>query len=215
MSDVFNYITLIGFVGQGLFFSRFAVQLFLSEKHKRVITPSIFWKLSLLASVIFFIYGYLREDFSIMLGQTFTYFIYIRNLQLQGEWKKMHLGFRLLLFAFPVFIIIYAYNNGVYDLDKLLNKENISTWLLILGIIAQLIFIFRFIYQWIISEKEKTSQLPLGFWRISLLGSMLILTYAIFRIDIVLMLAHSIGMMVYLRNIFLWKKQSHEPHTEE
>lgn len=207
MLESLSYITLVGFFGQGLFFSRFAFQLFLSEKQKKVITPTLFWKLSLLASVIFFIYGYLREDFAIMLGQTFTYFIYIRNLQIQGEWKKLHKAFQLLLFAFPAFIIIYAYNNGVYDLDTLFNQENIATWLLILGIVAQLVFVFRFVYQWISSERKKESHLPLGFWVISLVGSMLILTYAIFREDIVLFLAHSIGMLVYLRNIFIWRKQ--------
>ncbi|RDK84777.1 lipid-A-disaccharide synthase N-terminal domain-containing protein [Marinirhabdus gelatinilytica] len=214
MLEALNYITLIGFVGQGLFFSRFAVQLFLSEKQKKVITPSVFWKLSLLASVIFFVYGYLREDFSIMLGQTFTYFIYIRNLQLQGEWKKLHKIFQIFLFVFPVFIVVYAYNNGIYDLNKLLGKENIPTWLLALGIVAQLVFICRFIYQWITSEKTKTSHLPLGFWRISLAGSLLILTYSIFREDIVLFLAHSIGMLVYIRNIFIWKKQVREETTK-
>ncbi|MAZ73252.1 MAG: lauroyl acyltransferase [Flavobacteriaceae bacterium] len=214
MIDAINYITLIGFVGQGLFFSRFAVQLFLSEKQKKVITPSVFWKLSLLASVVFFIYGYLRKDFSIMLGQTFTYFIYIRNLQLQGEWKKLHKIFQVFLFVFPVFIVLYGYNNDVYDLDQLLGKDNISTPLLVLGIVAQLVFICRFIYQWITSEKTKTSHLPLGFWRISLAGSLLILTYAIFREDLVLFLAHSIGMLVYVRNIFIWKKQVHEEPSE-
>ena len=201
MIDAINYITLIGFVGQGLFFSRFAVQLFLSEKQKKVITPSIFWKLSLLASVVFFIYGYLREDFSIMLGQAFTYFIYIRNLQLQGEWKRLPKVFQIFLFVFPVFIVLYAYNNGIYDLDKLLSKDTI-------------VFICRFIFQWITSERTKTSHLPLGFWRISLAGSLLILTYSIFREDLVLFLAHSIGMIVYVRNIFIWKKQVNESSRE-
>jgi len=205
-----SYITLIGFVGQGLFFSRFLFQLFLSEKNKKVITPSIFWKLSLIASVIFFLYGYLREDFSIMLGQSLTYFIYIRNLQLQGEWKKLPKFFQLFLFAFPIFIVIYAYNNGVYDLDALFNNESIPFWLLMLGIVSQLVFIFRFVFQWLSSEKKKESHLPLGFWRISLVGSALILTYSIFREDIVLFLSHSVGMLVYIRNIILLKKQSRE-----
>jgi len=202
-----SYITLIGFIGQGLFFSRFLFQLVLSEKQKKVITPSIFWKLSLLASVIFFIYGYLREDFSIMLGQSITYFIYIRNLQLQKEWQKLPKAFQLFLFAFPVFIVIYSFNNGVYDLDKLFKNEDIPFWLLMLGIVAQLVFIFRFIYQWFSSERKKTSHLPLGFWLISLTGSMLILTYSILREDLVLFVAHSVGMLVYARNIYILRKQ--------
>jgi len=206
----FTYIDIIGFAGQGLFFSRFLFQLLLSEKQKKVVTPSIFWKLSLLASVIFFLYGYLREDFSIMLGQSLTYFIYIRNLQLQNEWQKMQRLFRWFLLLFPVFIVIYAYNNNVYDLDKLLHNQSIPTWLLVLGIVAQLVFIFRFVYQWISSEKKKTSHLPLGFWLISLMGSLLILTYAIFRVDKVLFLAHSVGMFVYMRNMYLMRKQKNE-----
>jgi len=205
-----NYITVIGFIGQGLFFSRFLFQLILSEKSKKVITPSIFWKFSLLASVIFFFYGYLREDFSIMLGQSLTYFIYIRNLQLQGEWKKLPKTLQLFLYAFPGLIVLYAYNNGVYDLDKLFHNESIPNWLLWLGIISQLVFIFRFVFQWLSSEKKKSSHLPLGFWRISLIGSALILTYAIFREDIVLFISHSVGMIVYFRNIFIWKKQVNE-----
>lgn len=204
-----TYIDLIGFAGQGLFFSRFLFQLLLSEKQKMVVTPSIFWKLSLLASVIFFVYGYLREDFSIMMGQSITYFIYIRNLQLQNVWQQMPKLFRWFLWLFPVMIVIYAYNNNVYDLDKLLKNENIPSWLFALGIVAQLVFIFRFIYQWFTSEKKKTSHLPMGFWAISLTGSMLILTYAIFRVDKVLFLAHSIGMFVYMRNMYLMRKQRH------
>lgn len=210
MIENLNYITLVGFLGQSLFFFRFAVQLLLSEKHKKVITPSLFWKLSLLASVIFFLYGYLRKDFSIMLGQALTYFIYIRNLQLQGEWKKLPNLMQLFLFAFPLFIVVYGYNNGIYDLNALLGKQNIATWLLVLGIVAQLVFIFRFVFQWISSERKKTSHLPLGFWLISLLGSMLILTYSIFREDLVLFLAHSVGMLVYIRNIFIWRKEVRE-----
>lgn len=206
----FTYIDLIGFAGQGLFFSRFLFQLLLSEKQKKVVTPSIFWKLSLLASVIFFVYGYLREDFSIMLGQSITYFIYIRNLQLQKVWQKMHKVFQWFLWLFPVMIVIYAYNNNVYDLDKLLRNENIPNWLLALGIVAQLVFIFRFVYQWISSEKKKDSHLPMGFWAISLTGSILILSYAILRVDKVLFLAHSIGMFVYIRNMYLMRKQKNE-----
>lgn len=206
MIEAISYITIVGFIGQGLFFSRFLFQLVISEKNKKVVTPTIFWKLSLLASVVFFIYGYLREDFAIMLGQCFTYFIYIRNLQLQGEWKKLPKFFQLFLFVFPILIGGYTFSQGV-DYDVFFSSENIPRWLLILGIVAQLVFIFRFIFQWISSEKHKKSHLPLGFWIISLMGSSLILTYSIFREDLVLFLAHCIGMLVYARNIFLWRKE--------
>ncbi len=70
----------IGFVAQILFSSRLIIQWLSSEREKKVITPTLFWTLSLIASFLLFIYGYLRNDFAIMLGQALTYFIYIRNL---------------------------------------------------------------------------------------------------------------------------------------
>lgn len=205
MSDWMIYS--IGFIAQILFSGRLFIQWFLSEKNKRIITPSLFWKLSLLASFLLFIYGYLRDDFAIMLGQSLTYFIYIRNLQLQGEWKKSPKWFRVFLLLFPVLIVYYAYNNGEYDLHQLFNNEDIPFWLLLLGIFSQLLFTFRFVYQWLYSEKKKSSHLPVGFWILSVLGASLILTYAIFRKDPVLFIGHCAGLIIYIRNIFIWRKQ--------
>ena len=200
----------IGFLAQLLFSGRLLVQWILSEKNKRVITPSLFWKLSLFASFLLFVYGYLRDDFAIMLGQSLTYFIYIRNLQLQGEWQKSPKWFQLFLLVFPVFIVIYAYNNGEYDIDQLFDTNTIPVWLLILGIVSQVLFTLRFVYQWIYSEQTKTSQLPVGLWRMSVIGAALILTYAIFRKDPVLFVGHVAGLIIYVRNIFIWKKQIDE-----
>jgi lipid-A-disaccharide synthase-like uncharacterized protein len=199
----------IGFTAQILFSGRLLVQWILSEKNKKVITPSLFWKLSLIASFLLFVYGYLRDDFAIMLGQSLTYFIYIRNLHLQGEWQRSPFWIRLFLIIFPFLIVIYAYNNGEYDMYQLFNNEDIPLWLLILGVISQIIFTFRFIYQWIYSEKTKVSQLPVGFWRLSVLGASLILTYAIFRLDPVLFIGHGAGLIIYIRNIFIWRKQDY------
>ena len=54
---------------------------------------------------------------------------------------------------------------------SLFENKAIPTWLLTLGIIAQLTFTLRFVYQWITSEKNKSSQLPIGFWRMSVVGA--------------------------------------------
>jgi len=196
----------IGFAAQILFSGRLFIQWFISEKSKKVLTPSVFWKLSLIASFLLFVYGYLRNDFSIMLGQAITYFIYIRNLQLQGEWNKLHKFFRIFLYFFPVLIIIYSYNNNTYDIQKLLFNEAIPFWLLILGSTAQIIFNLRFLYQWIYSERMKESVLPLGFWFLSLIGSTMILVYAIIRKDPVLFVGHIMGILIYTRNIILSRK---------
>jgi lipid-A-disaccharide synthase-like uncharacterized protein len=197
----------IGFLAQLLFSARMLLQWVLSEKSKKVLTPRLFWQFSLLASFLLFVYGWLRDDFAIMLGQTLTYFIYIRNIQLQGKWNKLPKAFRIFLWIFPVLVVIYGYNNNTYDLNDFFKNEAIPLWLITLGSVAQIIFTFRFVYQWIYSEKKKTSSLPLGFWLLSLTGSLLILIYAIIRKDPVLFAGHSLGLVIYSRNLFILNKQ--------
>ncbi len=197
----------VGFFAQLLFSARLVLQWILSEKSKKVLTPSLFWKLSLMASFLLFVYGYLRDDFAIMLGQILTYFIYIRNLQIQGEWQKVPKLFRWFLWIFPILLVIYSYNNNVYDIDKLFKNEAIPLPLLIWGSIAQIIFTLRFIYQWVYSERNKESSLPFGFWLLSLIGSIMILAYAVFRKDPVLLVGHLMGSFIYFRNIIILKKQ--------
>jgi lipid-A-disaccharide synthase-like uncharacterized protein len=196
----------IGFIAQILFSSRMILQWLISEKNKKVLTPVLFWEISLFASFLLFVYGYFRHDFSIMLGQTITYYIYIRNIELQNDWKKLHILFRWFVLFFPLSIIAYGYNNNIIDVDFLFKNEKIPPWLLWIGITGQVLFTLRFVYQWIYSEKKKDSVLPLGFWIISLIGSLIIFIYALIRKDPVLLAGHAIGLIIYSRNIILIKK---------
>ena len=201
------FIYLIGIIAQILFSARMVIQWIKSEKVKKTLTPEIFWQLSLVASFLFFVYGYLRDDFAIMLGQSLTYFIYIRNMQLQKTWEKLPAFLRIFIYIFPIIISYYAFNNGKTDFNNLFLNNDIPLTLLIWGSIGQLTFTFRFVYQWMYSEKIKESKLPLGFWLISLTGSSMILTYAIIRKDPVLFFGQLFGFIIYLRNIiFMLKK---------
>jgi len=211
MSSWFIYS--IGFIAQILFSSRLVIQWITSERQKKVITPSLFWILSLMASFLLFIYGYLRDDFAIMLGQTLTYFIYIRNLQLQNEWQKIPGLIRLLLYAIPTLMAIYYFNNNIIDKDNLFRNEEIPLWLLMLGIVSQIVFTLRFIYQWLYSERLKKSALPFGFWLLSLIGSLLILVYAMYRKDPVLFIGHILGATIYVRNLILLHNQDAKKTT--
>ncbi len=198
----------IGFIAQILFSSRLIIQWITSEKQRKIITPTLFWILSLIASFLLFIYGYLRDDFAIMLGQSLTYFIYIRNLQLQNKWEKLHWFLRLVLYSIPTLIIIYCFNNNVIDKDLLFGNDAIPKWLLWLGVVSQVVFTLRFVYQWIFSEYKKKSSFPLGFWLLSLIGSILILVYAINRKDPVLFIGHLFGSIIYIRNLIILHKQN-------
>jgi lipid-A-disaccharide synthase-like uncharacterized protein len=74
---------------------------------------------------------------------------------------------------------------------------------LIFGLIGQLCFTMRFVVQWIASEKRKESVIPVSFWTFSLLGSLILLVYAIYRKDPVFILGQAFGFTVYIRNLQL------------
>lgn len=210
MSDWLSYkyfVYIIGFAAQILFSARLLLQWIQSEKVKRVLTPELFWQLSLIASFLLFVYGWLRDDFAIMLGQSLTYFIYIRNMQLQGSWIKLPKFLRVFLLIFPFLIALYSFKNNQIDIERLFRNEDIPINLLIWGSIGQIIFTLRFVYQWIYSERKKESSLPLGFWLLSLVGSLMILSYAITRKDPVLFIGQLFGFVIYIRNVFILLKQ--------
>lgn len=194
-----------GFTAQLFFGARLVTQWFLSEKSKKVETPSIFWKFSLFASILLFVYGYLRQDLAIMLGQVFIYIVYIRNLQLQDKWKNSNEIMKLVVIGVPVSFAFYLVFISNLQWENFVSSKYIATWLVTYGILAQLIFNGRFIYQWLYSEKNKESSLPLGFWVMSLIGAVLIFTYGYFRNDPVLMASHLFGGIVYTRNLYILK----------
>ena len=201
--DNIVYIYSLGFIAQFFFSARVIIQWFYTEKKARVITPTIYWILSLTASFLFFMYGYFRDDFAIMFGQFIGYYIYIRNLQLQNKWSNFNITIRQILILLPIVVCIErAWNSNFFDFDSLFYNPDIPQWLLYLGVVSQITFTFRYIYQWMSSEISKKSHLPLGFWTISIVGAILIIIYSVFRKDPVLFFSHIAGIFMYSRNIY-------------
>ncbi|MEW5804723.1 MAG: lipid-A-disaccharide synthase N-terminal domain-containing protein [bacterium] len=89
---------------------------------------------------------------------------------------------------------------------------------LVVGFCAQGLFSLRFIVQWIASEKQKKSVVPVYFWYISIAGGAMLLAYAIHRKDPVFILGQSMGILVYSRNLMLihgWRlKPKNAGHSE-
>jgi len=83
----------------------------------------------------------------------------------------------------------------------------IPTFWLIVGFLGQSLFFGRFLLQWIASEKQKKSVIPIGFWFFSIGGSILLLIYAIHRRDPVFILGQSTGFIIYSRNLQLIFKE--------
>jgi lipid-A-disaccharide synthase-like uncharacterized protein len=90
-----------------------------------------------------------------------------------------------------------------HNFSSIIKNNNVTLFWLIWGSAGQVIFTSRFLYQWIYSEYRNDSVLPLGFWIISTLGSLMIFIYSVPRLDPVLFAAHSLGFFIYTRNILL------------
>ena len=88
--------------------------------------------------------------------------------------------------------------------------ENLIThinFLVVFGFIGQLLFGSRFFIQWIASEKRGESIIPEVFWYLSMAGSIILFTYAIYRRDPVFIMGQCSGVFIYTRNIMLIYKK--------
>ncbi|MDD5069827.1 MAG: lipid-A-disaccharide synthase N-terminal domain-containing protein [Candidatus Omnitrophica bacterium] len=83
-----------------------------------------------------------------------------------------------------------------------------ETFWLIVGFLGQSLFFCRFLFQWIVSEKEKKSIIPVCFWYFSLGGGVILLIYSLYRRDPVFILGQSFGVLIYARNLyFIYRKK--------
>ena len=98
------------------------------------------------------------------------YLIYIRNLQLKGDWNGLPAIMRWTAFLLPALLGLFLVFGIDYNWDKFLDNPEIEGLLLTWGTLGQLIFTSRFVVQWLYSEKKQESAFPVSFWYISLVG---------------------------------------------
>mgnify|MGYP002530086532 FL=1 len=199
-------VFLIGIAAQILFSGRLLVQWIASERAKKVLSPTLFWQMSMAASFMLCVYGWLRNDFAIIAGQLISYYIYIWNLRAKKAWDTMPAVLRAVVSSLPVASVCWFAIDWRETAEHLFQQENIPGWLIVFGTVGQFTFTLRFIYQWRYSARAGESLLPTTFWLISLLGSGMIIAYAIIRRDPVLILGQSTGFVVYLRNIMISRR---------
>jgi lipid-A-disaccharide synthase-like uncharacterized protein len=75
-----------------------------------------------------------------------------------------------------------------------------------IGFAGQGLFAMRFIVQWLTSEGQGRSVIPIAFWYFSIGGGAVLLLYAIWRQDPVIICGQGLGLFIYLRNLFLIHK---------
>ena len=84
----FSWWVVLGFVAQGMFFMRFAVQWIASERAGRSVVPTAFWIFSVIGGLLLLVYALQRKDPVFIAGQGLGLFIYLRNLQFIMRGRK-------------------------------------------------------------------------------------------------------------------------------
>ena len=89
---------------------------------------------------------------------------------------------------------------GGYLYDVFIAKFDL--WLEV-GIFGQFMFAMRFIVQWLVSEKEGRSVIPIAFWFFSIGGGAITLVYGLYKREPVIILGQSLSLFIYARNLML------------
>ncbi|WP_417668847.1 lipid-A-disaccharide synthase N-terminal domain-containing protein [Roseibium sp.] len=90
--------------------------------------------------------------------------------------------------------------------------QNFDFWL-IFGLIAQAMFMMRFMVQWIASERVGRSIVPIAFWFFSIGGGVMLFVYGLVRKEPILILGQGLGLIIYFRNLWLIFKEKRQDPT--
>ena len=83
--------------------------------------------------------------------------------------------------------------------------------MVVVGFAGQGLFAMRFILQWLTSEGQRKSVIPLAFWYFSIGGGSILLLYAIWRQDPVIICGQGLGLFIYFRNLyFIYRTRAKE-----
>jgi lipid-A-disaccharide synthase-like uncharacterized protein len=92
-------------------------------------------------------------------------------------------------------------------LSRLLPATVVGWIWFIVGFVGEFVFFLRFVVQWWASERARKTVVPIMFWHLSLAGTALVLAYAVARIDPVFILAYSLNVFLYVRNLVIARRE--------
>jgi len=86
-------------------------------------------------------------------------------------------------------------------------REYWVAWaLFLIGMAGEGVFFLRFVVQWWASEKHGRTVVPMMFWYLSLIGTFGVLAYAAYCINWVFILAYSLNVFLYVRNLAIARR---------
>jgi lipid-A-disaccharide synthase-like uncharacterized protein len=196
------WVYLLGLVAMGVYGSRILIQWYMSEKSHRVESPGIYWVLSSLGAVLLYVYGWLRKDLSIIVGESLGYYVYMWNIGILGLYKRVPRIVIILQALFPLVIIGLIIKDWPVFVETFLHNEYVPIGLLVFGIAGQVTYEVRSIYQLVYSVRKHQSILPLGHWVLAVIGSLMIITYGLIRHDWVLAVGQ-FSIFFSIRNLMI------------
>lgn len=207
---------LLGVVGALIFYSRFYVQWLASEREGQSTIPEVFWHMSTVGSLALLVYAIATQSPLGALGQCFNLVVYARNLV--HIWRN-----RLAISRGKVWLIHFlvagatlvsiAFMASVWTHEFQINQNAApavarQTWLWLgIGVIGQLLFACRFLVQWIATERNRACTVPVAFWHLSVIATVLQTACFVQRTEWIFAVGSTAVILIYLRNLCLLKSQ--------
>ena len=101
-------------------------------------------------------------------------------------------------------------NNIIHTLIVYFNLDFWTFW----GFAGQSFFFLRVIIQWVRSEQEKKTVIPLSFWWLGIIGAIMLFVYAIIRRDLVFLITSVLQLVIYFRNYVIAVRSEESPPIE-
>jgi lipid-A-disaccharide synthase-like uncharacterized protein len=202
----------IGIAGACVFYGRFYVQWYVSERRKESVIPIAFWYMSCVGSVMLLFYAVYTRSPGAAYGQCFSMVVYSRNLV--HVWReKGRLTQRLNTAVHILVAAIVVVGAGFtawtwwreYQVNQTVAADEATRNWIWLGVwaVGQFLFTMRFLIQWVVTELKKRSVVPTVFWYLSLAAATLQLASYSQRQDWVFVVGMASTIIVYGRNLWL------------
>jgi len=209
----------IGFVASIIFYGRFYLQWYTSERQGRSVVPIGFWYMSSAGSLLLFGYGVYVQSPIGTLSHCFNTFIYARNLihvwragDILTRRRSMIVhGLALAVIATAVCLLIFTWLNVIDRARPGESEDAARTWFWIaVGVAGQALFAGRFIIQWLTTERRRESIIPVAFWYLSVAASVLQFASFVQLGDWIFALGIATTLPIYARNLWIIHRRKQE-----
>ncbi len=205
-------LRIIGGVAAVIFYGRFYLQWIASERAGRSVMPVAFWYMSSVGSLMLLGYGAATGSANGTLSHSFNIVVYTRNLihiwREQGTLTPARASavkaLVVVVALVATSVLAYTWWHKFLETQGFSQEEARKTWFWIaVGAAAQGMFACRFIVQWIASEAQQKSVIPVAFWYLSLAAGTLLFLAHLNQAEWVYAAGVASTVLIYARNLWL------------